>query len=152
MQATHGFAVSFRTRGRLIGFFMALLLGLAALVLAPVVAHAQEPATTTYLSLGDSISFGYTEERFNNHFPTESPSYFEEGFTNDLAKSYLAKPTEIGKSIRLVNDACPGETSNGLIGENPAVLGEASTESYAQIEQKPEEDLRTLVRRLPKQF
>jgi lysophospholipase L1-like esterase len=140
MQATHGFAVSFRTRGRLIGFFMGLLMGLAALVLAPVVAHAQEPATTTYLSLGDSISFGYTEERFNNHFPTESPSYFEEGFTNDLAKSYLAKPTEIGKSIRLVNDACPGETSNGLIGENPAVLGEASTESYAQIEQKPEED------------
>ena len=51
---------------------------------------------TTYLALGDSISFGYSEERFNIHFPTESPSYFEEGFTNDFAKD-LTKKSEVGK-------------------------------------------------------
>ncbi len=139
MQAMNGSAVSFRTRGRLIGCAMALALALSALVFAPAAANAQAPTTTTYVALGDSISFGYTEERFNIHFPTESPSYFEEGVANDFGKD-LAKATEIGKSIRVVNDACPGETSNGLIGENPAVLGETSTESIEEVEGKPAED------------
>jgi lysophospholipase L1-like esterase len=140
MSARTGFAVSFPKHGRLIGCAMALALMLSAFVLAPGVANAQEPTTTTYLALGDSISFGYTEERFNNHFPTESPSYFQEGFTNDFAKD-LAKPSEVGKSIRLVDDACPGETSNGLIGEDPSLFGQVSEETYAEIEQKPEENL-----------
>jgi lysophospholipase L1-like esterase len=118
---------------------MALALALSALVFAPVTANAQEPKTVTYLALGDSISFGYTEERYNNHFPTESPSYFEEGFTNYFDKD-LAKNSELGKGVRLVNDACPGETSNGLIGENESYGGKTSTETYAEIEQKPEED------------
>ncbi len=139
MSAMNGSAVSFREHGRLIGFCTALVLMLSAFVLAPVAANAQEPTTTTYLALGDSISFGYTEERYDNHYPTESPSFFEEGFTNDFAKD-LAKSSEVGKSIRLVNDACPGETSNGLIGENESYGGKTSTESYAEIEQKPEED------------
>lgn len=139
MSAMNGSAVSSRTRWRVFGCLMALAFALSAFVFAPVSANAQEPETTTYVALGDSISFGYTAERFNNHYPTESPSYFEEGFTNDFAKD-LRKNSELGKGIRLVNDACPGETSNGLIGENPEVLGEASTETYEEIEQKPEED------------
>jgi len=114
---------------------MALVFALTAMVFAPAAANATgaAPETTTYLALGDSISFGYSEERFNLHYPTESPSYFDEGFTNAFAKD-LSKSTEVGKSIRLVNDACPGETSNGLIGEKAALGGEASTESYAEIE------------------
>jgi lysophospholipase L1-like esterase len=123
-----------RTRRGLLGCCMALALVLSAIVFAPVSAQAEsEPATTTYLALGDSISFGYSEERFNNHFPTESPSFFEEGVANDFLKD-LKKPSEVGKGIRVVNDACPGETSNGLIGENPAVGGKESTQSYEEIE------------------
>jgi lysophospholipase L1-like esterase len=133
MKATNGFAVPRHRHGRLIGCCIALACALTAFVLAPAGANAQAPATTTYLALGDSISFGYSEERFNLHFPTESPSYFDEGFTNGFAKD-LAKGSEVGKSIRLVNDACPGETSNGLIGEDTELGGEASTESYAEIE------------------
>jgi lysophospholipase L1-like esterase len=135
MQAKHGSAISLRSQGRLIGCCMALVFALAAMVFAPAGASAAgaAPETTTYLALGDSISFGYSEERFNLHYPTESPSYFDEGFTNAFAKD-LSKSSEIGKSIRLVNDACPGETSNGLIGENTELGGEASTESYAEIE------------------
>jgi lysophospholipase L1-like esterase len=139
MQATNGSAATRRSQGRLIGCCMALIFALSALVFAPAAANAQEPTTSTYIALGDSISFGYTEERYDNHFPTESPSYFEEGFTNGFAKD-LSKANEVGKGIRLVNDACPGETSNGLIGEDPSYGGAASTESYAEIEQKPEED------------
>jgi lysophospholipase L1-like esterase len=82
---------------------------------------------STYLALGDSISFGYSEQVFDENAPNESPSYFEEGFTNDFAQE-LARPWEAGRGLTLVNDACPGETSNGLIGENPALGGKVSTE------------------------
>jgi lysophospholipase L1-like esterase len=125
MQAMNGSA----SRGRLIGCCMALVLALTALVFAPVAANATTaaPTTTTYLALGDSISFGYTAEKNKIYLPNESPSYFEEGVANDFTKD-LAKSTEIGKSVRLVNDACPGETSNGLIGEKAELGGETSTE------------------------
>jgi lysophospholipase L1-like esterase len=83
---------------------------------------------STYLALGDSISFGYSEQVFNENAPNESPSYFEEGFTNDFAQD-LARPWEAGRGLTLVNDACPGETSNGLIGEKEALGGKASTEA-----------------------
>jgi lysophospholipase L1-like esterase len=118
---------------------MALVFALTAFVFAPAVANAQAPPTTTYLALGDSISFGYSEERFKLHEPTESPSYFEEGVANDFVKD-LRKSSEVGKGITLVNDACPGETSNGLIGENTAIGGEKSTESIEEVEGKPTED------------
>jgi lysophospholipase L1-like esterase len=138
MSAMNGFVVAPRTNRRAIGCCMALALALSAFVFAPAAAHAQAPSTTTYLALGDSISFGYSEERFNIHFPTDSPSYFEEGFANYFTKD-LVKGSEVGKSIRLVNDACPGETSNGLIGENAELGGETSTESIAEVEAPPSE-------------
>jgi GDSL-like Lipase/Acylhydrolase family len=128
MQATNGSGVSFRVRGRLIGCVSALALVVSALVFAPVAANAAAPPTKAYLALGDSISFGYTQERFNIHYPNESPSFFEEGFTNYFTTD-LHKATEVGKEIRLVNDGCPGETSNGLIGENPSLGGGTSTEN-----------------------
>jgi hypothetical protein len=126
MQAMHGLAVSIGRR-RLLGCAMALAAMLAALVIAPVGAKAAAAPTTTYLAIGDSISFGYTQEKFEIHKPNESPSYFEEGFTNYFT-SYLKKSTEVGSSIRLVDDGCPGETSQGMIGENEAIGGHHSTE------------------------
>lgn len=121
------------SRRRLLGPLMALALVVSAIVIVPAAAQAAEPEpeTSTYLALGDSISFGYSEERFNNHYPMESPSYFEEGVANDFGK--LLKKS-LGKGLRIVNDACPGETSNGLIGENPAVGGKESTQTYEEIE------------------
>ena len=41
--------------------------------------------------------------------------------------------------MQLVNDACPGETSNGLIGEDTELGGETSTESIEEVEGKPAE-------------
>jgi lysophospholipase L1-like esterase len=122
MQAKNGFDVPARARGRVIGCAVALV-ALAAMMFAPS-ANAE---TTTYLALGDSISFGYTQEKFDLNFPNEAPSYFENGFDNFFAKD-LAKPTEAGAGVTIVNDACPGETSNGLIGENELLGGKTSTE------------------------
>jgi hypothetical protein len=138
MQAMNGFARSFRSRGRLIGCCMALAMALAAFVIAPAAANAAATPTTTYLALGDSISFGFTQEKFNLHLPNESPSYFEEGFTNYFLNTGLKKATEIGKSIRLVNDGCPRETSNGLIGESVILNGETSTEGPYKLTEGPQ--------------
>jgi lysophospholipase L1-like esterase len=127
MQAMSGSAGSVRTHGRLIGCCLALALALTALVLAPVAANATEPPEQkTYLAGGDSISFGYSQQKFNENYPTEAPAFFEEGVVNQTLK-LLQKSTELGKGVKAVNYACPGETSNGFIGENKEVGGEPST-------------------------
>ncbi len=135
MQATCSALGSFRSRGRVIVYAIALV-ALSAMLFMPGAASAEtaevEPAatpatTTNYLALGDSITFGYTEEKFNINYPNESPSYFEEGFDNFFNKD-LQKSEEVGKGSTIVNDACPGETSDGLIGENEAIGGKPSPE------------------------
>jgi len=103
------------------------LVALGALALAPVAGARKAHPISTYLALGDSISFGYSEQVFDENEPNDAPAYFEEGFTNAFAED-LSRPWEAGRGLTLVNDACPGETSNGLIGENPALGGKASTE------------------------
>ena len=94
-----------------------LALALSGLVFAPAAASATTPKPTTYLALGDSAGFGYTQERFAVNYPNEAPSYFEEGFANGFTKM-LDKLSEAGKGVTLVNDACPNETIDGLIGHN----------------------------------
>jgi len=128
MQATNGSAGSRRLGGRVVTCVLMLAL-LAAAVVFPAAASAEEaapaPAGPIYMALGDSISYGYSAQKFAENYPTESPSRFETGVANDLTKT-LRKT--IGKNLDLVNLACPGETSNGLIGENPLLGGEVSTE------------------------
>jgi hypothetical protein len=131
MLVSHGLAGSTRSHRRPFGRLLALAVALVALaalaVLTPAANARPKPPVSTYLALGDSISFGYSEQVFNENFPNESPSFFEEGFTNDFAQD-LSRSYEVGRGLTLVNDACPGETSNGLIGENAALGGKASTE------------------------
>ncbi len=121
MQAMYGSA-----RARMGGCFLALALLVTAFALAPAAGAAEPPEQKTYLAGGDSISFGYSQQKFNENYPTEPPSYFEEGVVNQTLK-LLQKKTELGKGIKAVNYACPGETSNGFIGENEALGGKPST-------------------------
>ncbi len=114
MQATNGSAVAFRTGGRLIGCLAAFALALSGLVFSPA---AVASTKTSYFALGDSATFGYALEKFNVNYPNEAPSYFEEGFGNAFTLA-LDKPTEVGRTVTLVNDGCPNETSDGLIGHN----------------------------------
>jgi lysophospholipase L1-like esterase len=104
-----------------------LLVAFGALALAPAAGAKSAHPISTYLALGDSISFGYSEQVFDENEPNDAPAYFEEGFTNVFAED-LSRPWEVGRGLTLVNDACPGETSNGLIGENAGLGGKTSTE------------------------
>jgi lysophospholipase L1-like esterase len=67
---------------------------------------------TTYLALGDSVTFGYEEPQV-----TPAPDY-------PNAASFTAYPEMLGSELKLkvVNVACPGETSASLI-NNTSPLG-----------------------------
>jgi hypothetical protein len=77
------------------------------------------PSPTTYLSLGDSLAFGYTRAKYEANFPTESPSAFEEGFDHFLAKKLRASSKKFEtdlKGLVDINNGCPGETTDSMIG------------------------------------
>lgn len=123
MQAMHGFAFS-RLRRRVIGYSMALALVLAGLatVLASS-ASAVEPPHKRMLALGDSVAFGYSRELFNENFPTESPAAFEEALPKGSGKpngyvldQFLKLQAKDPRWQAQINDGCPGETTDGLIG------------------------------------
>lgn len=119
MQAMNGFSrVGLRRYCRLLGS-MAALLALAAMAV-PSVAAAKKPPKIkeTYVALGDSLAFGYSQQLFNeNEEAFENPAGFEHGYASD----YYKLVNKQGK-IAFVNDGCPGETSASLIGDNPSLL------------------------------
>ena len=94
---------------------MACALGLVAAMSGQAVAkkHKHKPKTpalnthtpvtkgSTYLSLGDSVTFGYEEAQV-----VPAPDYPD-------ASSFLGYPELIGSELHLkvVNPACPGETA-----------------------------------------
>lgn len=129
MKAKHGFAASFRSRGRLLGCSMALVLALSALMFAAPAGAAEPPPVTTYLALGDSLAFGFTQQKLVENLGALSPSYFENGYVDFYAKKVIAnKIITTNKGLVKVNDGCPGETTTGLIGHNPALGGGAAAE------------------------
>lgn len=64
-----------------------------------------------YLSLGDSLAFGYQQATFNAIFPNEDPAAFHTGYANDFA----ALLREVRHNVRLVNYGCPGETTDSFL-------------------------------------
>lgn len=109
-------------KGRLIGCCMAAVLLVSALF-ASSASAAKVLAPTNYVALGDSLAFGYTQQKFEENYPAESPSAFEGGYTNLLAKKLAAAEKKAGNALSLVNLGCPGEVSDGMIGENKALGG-----------------------------
>jgi lysophospholipase L1-like esterase len=137
MPAMNGFAVSFR-KGRLIGCCMAAVLVVSAL-LASSASAAKAPLTPTkYVAMGDSISYGYSQQKFEeNEAAGEPPSAFEGGFVNLLTKKLASLEKKSGNALTSINLSCPGEVSDGLIGENPALGGGGTKENGAVSDAAP---------------
>jgi hypothetical protein len=113
MSAKNGLAVSFRMRGRLIACSVAAICAVSAFFAASAGAYEVK---TNYLALGDSLAFGYSLETFNNNILLGDPAKaFEHGYPNYYWQ--LHKPKENG--IGLINNGCPGETTDSLIGNGP---------------------------------
>jgi len=125
MQAKQGFALLYRSRAWLMGTAMAAAMALSALAFAST-AGAAEPPHKTYLGLGDSVAFGYSQALFNEYFPGEDPHKFEEalppgshkpnGYVLDYFLKLKAKQTKASQWNNPVNDGCPGETTDSFIG------------------------------------
>ena len=138
MQAKNGPVGAGRRRGRLIGCVVALV-ALSAMVMPTLASAAKKapPPTSTYLALGDSLAFGYSQQLYNEGQSKGDPA---QGFENGYANDYLMKLKN--KEEQLTNDGCPGETTESLIGNNPELLGGLNAGLKAQFEAeggKPEE-------------
>jgi lysophospholipase L1-like esterase len=65
----------------------------------------------SYLALGDSLAFGYSEAKFDELYPEENPADYNTGYVDDFAK--VLKLGDPG--LQVVNDGCPGETTESFI-------------------------------------
>jgi lysophospholipase L1-like esterase len=115
MSATNGLAFSLRSRSGLIGCCMALVL-LASALLASSAGAITVLKPTAYVAIGDSLAFGYTQEKFDLNLPTENPANFEGGYPNVVAKKLVGPEKHAGNALHLINLGCPGETSDGIVG------------------------------------
>ena len=111
MASRHRVSHPGRRRHRVAGIASLLCLLSAALPGAASAAHR------TYLALGDSLAFGYTQGTFNSlnregDPAAESPVAFDRGYVDDLGR--LLQPYLPG--VEIVNDGCPGETTDSFIG------------------------------------
>ena len=120
MQAMNGSAVSFRSQGRLVGCLMVLVLALSAIVLAPGVANAQEPAD-------DDVPGPWRLDLLRLHggtvqqpLPDGVAVVLRRRRCQRLHQGPRAKRASSAKASGSSTTRCPGETSNGLIGENEA--------------------------------
>jgi lysophospholipase L1-like esterase len=94
---------------------IAAAVGLFAVAAGPAAAAKPKPVTpgSTYLALGDSVPFGYQESTV-----VPAPNYAR-------ASSFVGYPELLGAGLRLkvVNAACPGETSASFINASAASNG-----------------------------
>jgi hypothetical protein len=93
---------------------MAAIFALSAVLVSS--ASAKVPTKEKYVSTGDSLAFGYSQQLFNENAKFgEPPTAFEHGFSNTYLNKH--KPKETG--LALVNMGCPGETTASYIGNGP---------------------------------
>jgi hypothetical protein len=125
MSATNGLL---RSRSRLIGICMVLMLVVMAVSASAASAKPKKPAVG-YVAIGDSLGFGYTQQKFEEYYPAENPANFEGGYVNVIAKKLAAKEKTAGFSVAIENFSCPGELTAGMLGHNPALGGAAGAEN-----------------------
>jgi lysophospholipase L1-like esterase len=105
-------SVHFNVRGRLLACCVACVAVLGALVLAP--AAGAFSVGGTYLALGDSLAYGYHAAQFQEELKTTgtvNPAKFNDGYVDDFAAGLKL----INPKLQVINDGCPGETTETLI-------------------------------------
>jgi hypothetical protein len=101
----------YRARARLL-VFVAALAAFGALALAP--AAGAEGVGRTYLALGDSLAYGYHQAQFQEELETKGfvePANFNDGYVDDFGAALRL----LNPKLQIVNDGCPGETTETMI-------------------------------------
>lgn len=101
-----------RARPRLLACLIAAAAALGALAFTATAGAAT--VGSTYLALGDSLAYGYHAAQFKSELESKGyvePSTFDEGYVDDFgAVLKLGHP-----KLQIVNDGCPGETTETFI-------------------------------------
>jgi lysophospholipase L1-like esterase len=91
---------------------IASVVALGALALSPAAGAAK--IGSTYLALGDSYAYGYHQALAVQELTTKGfiePATFNDGYVDDFGAALkFANP-----SLQVINDGCPGETSDAFI-------------------------------------
>jgi lysophospholipase L1-like esterase len=105
-------SVLYRFRVRALVCCVAAIAALGALVFASAAGAAQVGGT--YLALGDSLAYGYHAAQFKSELESKGfvePATFNDGYVDDFGAALkLANP-----KLQVINDGCPGETTETLI-------------------------------------
>lgn len=103
--------ISHLRRTRLLACCLAAVVGLGALGFASAASAAQ--IGNTYLALGDSLAYGYHAAQFKHELEKGNvePSTFDEGYVNDFGAALKL----LNPKLQIINDGCPGETTETLI-------------------------------------
>lgn len=101
----------YRARARLLVCIAALAV-FGALALAP--AAGAKSVGGTYLALGDSLAYGYHQAQFQEELKAKGyveAANFNDGYVNDFGSALRL----FNRQLRIVNDGCPGETTETMI-------------------------------------
>jgi lysophospholipase L1-like esterase len=105
-------SVLYRARLLLLACCIGAITALGALALTPAAGAAQ--VGSTYLALGDSLAYGYHAAQFKSELESKGfvePATFDDGYVDDFGATLkLGHP-----KLQIVNDGCPGETSETFI-------------------------------------
>jgi|CZKG01.1.fsa_nt_gi lysophospholipase L1-like esterase len=104
--------VLYRVRACLLGCCVAVAAASGAVAFTPAAGAAQ--VGNTYLALGDSLAYGYHAAQFKSELESKGyvePATFDEGYVDDFGATLkLGHP-----KLRIINDGCPGETTETFI-------------------------------------
>jgi lysophospholipase L1-like esterase len=90
---------------------VASIAALAALVFSPAAGAAK--VGSTYLALGDSLAFGFHQAQAEEELKSGKvdPASFNDGYVDDFGASLRL----LNPSLSIINDGCPGETTDTFI-------------------------------------
>src|ERR1700682_3758944 len=116
-------SVIHRGRARLLACCIAAVAVFGALVFAPAAGAAK--VGSTYLALGDSLAYGFHQAQFEAEFPAINPASFNDGYVDDFGAALKF----FHPGLQVINDGCPGETTETMKNAGPGFCAGGPTGS-----------------------